>query len=301
MLCKSYLLIFGVFLAISTLIFAGFTSRLLRDIRRIIRLQADTERNLFDEKKLLSTTLSSIGDAVITTDAKGFVKTLNPVAERLTGWSTDEAQSASAATVFRVIDARTREPIESPIDNVLVSGEIVYLSNHTTLIAKDGKEYQIADSAAPIRDPENGEIQGMVLVFNDVTEQYALRQEANDNRRNLTAIMDFSPAIIQVRDLDARYLLVNRQFERLYDRSRDDVIGYTPRQLFPRELAERIYVDDESIISRGQPIEIEETITHQEGLLNFITVKFPLLDSRSNVYAIFGEISQQRVHLAGAV
>ncbi len=276
----------GIFLVISALLFGEFVRRLLRDIREIIRSKADTEKSLFEEKELLSTTLSSIGDGVITTDAEGFVRTLNPVAELLTGWSMADAKGASVKTVFPVIDAPTRKPIENPVDKVLARGEIVYHSNYTTLVAKDGKEYQIADSAAPIRDSENGEIQGVVLVFSDVTEQYALREEAKESRRNLAAIMDFSPAIIQVRDLDARYLLVNRQFEHVYDRNRDDVIGHTPSKLFQRELAERIQVEDNTVINSGNPIEIEETVICRDGILEFMTVKFPLLNSDSKIYAI---------------
>ncbi len=281
------LLLIGIFLAIFTLLFGEFVRRLLSDIREIIRSKADAEQTLFEEKKLLSTTLSSIGDGVITTDAEGFVRMLNPVAERLTGWSTADAKGTSVKTVFSVIDAHTRKPIENPIDKVLARGEIVHFSNHTTLVTKDGKEYQITDSTAPIRDGEkNGEIQGMVLVFKDVTEQYALREQANESRRLLAALMDFSPAIIQVRDLDARYLLVNRQFEHVYDRNRDDIIGNTPWKLFRRELAERMQVEDNTVINSGNQIEIEETVTCRDGVLEFITVKFPLLNSDSKTYAV---------------
>ncbi len=131
---------------------------------------------LQEREQLLSITLNSIGDAVITTDENGNVTHLNPIAEQLTGWTTEEAKGQAVKQVFPIIDASTRQPIENPIEKILATGEIVYLSNHTTLIARDRTEYQIADSAAPIRD-DNGIIRGMVLVCNDVTEKYQLRQD----------------------------------------------------------------------------------------------------------------------------
>jgi PAS domain S-box-containing protein len=141
----------------------------------------DAENLLREREQNLAITLNSIGDAVITTDAEGNVTRMNPVAEQLTGWSFEEAGGQPLKTIFPIIDATTRKPIENPVEKVIASGETVYLSNHTTLIAKDGTEYQIADSAAPIRD--NDQILGMVLVFNDVTEQYQLRQAATKSRK----------------------------------------------------------------------------------------------------------------------
>jgi len=136
------------------------------------------------QKQYLAQTLNSIGDAVIATDIDGNVTRMNPVAENLTGWSLQEAQGQSLKSIFPIIDASTREVIENPVDKVISTGETVYLSNHTRLISKDGSEFQIADSAAPIRDAEN--ILGMVLVFNDVTEQYQLRETAIKTKQRLT-------------------------------------------------------------------------------------------------------------------
>ncbi len=140
------------------------------------------------QKQYLSQTLNSIGDAVITTDDKGNVTRLNPVAEQLTGWTNDEAQKQSLKTIFPIVNASTGESITNPVDKVLASGETVYLSNHTTLIAKDGKEYQIADSAAPIRNDDK--ILGMVLVFNDVTEQYRMREALHESEQRLRQLAE---------------------------------------------------------------------------------------------------------------
>ncbi|MEG5175352.1 EAL domain-containing protein [Microcoleus sp. B3-D7] len=139
--------------------------RLLIEIEERQRL----EESLFAEKELAQVTLQSIGDAVITTDAEGRVKYFNPIAERLTGWKTQEVQGVPFSTVFLIVDQVTREPVENPINKALLEQRIVTLANNTILIADDGTEYPIADSAAPIRDRQ-GKIIGAVIVFHDVTE-----------------------------------------------------------------------------------------------------------------------------------
>jgi len=160
----------------------------------------NTLDTLKEKEQYLSITLHSIGDAVITTDEKGNVTSMNPVAESLTGWSLQQAQGKSLKTIFPIVNASTRELIENPVDKVIATGEIIYLSNHTTLISKDGTEHQIADSAAPIRD--NDHILGMVLVFNDVTEQYKIRQELNDSVLLLNKITDRVPGMVYQLKLD---------------------------------------------------------------------------------------------------
>ena len=117
-----------------------------------------------------SVTLKAIGDAVMATDVEGRVNLLNPAAEALTGWSHEEACGRPLEEVFHIVNERTREVAENPVVKVLREGLVVGLANHTLLIAKDGQERPVADSAAPIRD-EHGEITGVVLVFRDQTEE----------------------------------------------------------------------------------------------------------------------------------
>jgi PAS domain S-box-containing protein len=129
-------------------------------------------------------TLQSIGDAVLATDSAGRITRLNPTAERLTGWPLAEALGRPLVEVFHIINAATREPVANPVQQVLARGEVVGLANHTALLARDGQEYQIADSAAPIRD-RAGKIVGVVLVFSDVTERYRAQQALRDSEHSL--------------------------------------------------------------------------------------------------------------------
>jgi diguanylate cyclase (GGDEF)-like protein/PAS domain S-box-containing protein len=133
-------------------------------------------RELTEQHELLRVTLQSIGDAVITTDAQARVTWLNPAAERLTGWLAAEAQGRPVGQVFHIVHEETRAPAENPVLACLAHGDNAGLPNHTVLVARNGDEYGIEDSAAPIRS-DDGELLGVVLVFHDVTEQRRLSGE----------------------------------------------------------------------------------------------------------------------------
>ena len=132
----------------------------------------------------LAVTLNSIGDAVIATDAEGRVTLMNPLAERLIGWTQAEASGRPVADIFHIVNKETRQPAAIPVIETLAHGTIQGLANHTVLIARNGSECDIADSCAPIRD-RDGKVIGAVLVFRDVTGEYAAQQALRDSARAL--------------------------------------------------------------------------------------------------------------------
>ena len=152
--------------------------RLLVKTQQVLDQQVQLEQEVAERRRAeeetrrqrdwLHVTLASIGDAVIATDAVGNVTFLNPVAEELTGWRQAEATGRLLDSVFKIVNEETRRPVETPVQKVLQEGRVVGLANHTVLIAKDGSERPIDDSAAPIRD-EKGSVVGVVLVFRDVS------------------------------------------------------------------------------------------------------------------------------------
>lgn len=126
--------------------------------------------------KRFSTTLQSIGDAVITTDKNELVTMINPVASKLTGYSPSQALGKPLSDIFNIVSYRDNSRVPSPLTEAIHSGEIVLLADHTDLILKDGSRRHISDSAAPIKDSK-GDVVGAILVFRDVTDDYKKRDE----------------------------------------------------------------------------------------------------------------------------
>jgi PAS domain S-box-containing protein len=175
----------------------------------------------------LSTTLESIGDAIIATDAKGRIRLLNPVARRLTGWTQEEAKDRPLEEVFVIINEERRTKVESPVARVLREGCVVGLANHTILIAKDGSEQPIDDSGAPIRG-DDGSISGVVLCFRDVTE----RTRADREKARLAALVESSEDAIIGTGLDGTILSWNRGAARIFGYAAEEVVGSPVATLF---------------------------------------------------------------------
>jgi len=189
------------------------------------------ERELQAREENLQITLNSIGDAVITTDKDGRITRLNPVAERLTGWTQKNAIGRHLTEVFHIINAKTRELAENPVNKVMKTGKIFGLANHTLLISKDGTEYQIADSGAPILDANN-QITGVVLVFRDVTEAYQKEQALIESEEKFKAAFKTSPDAVNLnRVSDGLYIDINEGFTNIMGYTRDDVIGKSSLEL----------------------------------------------------------------------
>lgn len=155
------------------------------DITERKRLEAD----LHLEKERAEVTLASIGDAVMTTDVEGNIVFLNEIAERLTGWSLAEAVGKPVALVFNVVDETTREPVMNPVGQVMQERRVAGMTNNAVLVSRDGAEYNIEDSAAPIFMGD-GDLVGCVLVFHDVTDKHRLMtavhwQAGHDTLTNL--------------------------------------------------------------------------------------------------------------------
>ncbi len=134
------------------------------------------ERKLFEQKERAQVTLASIGDAVVTTDAKGQVVYLNPVAEELVGWCNADAKGRPIFDLMRLLNEATREPVENPVLSCLRENPHAVTNNASLLVRGDGEEILISDSAAPIRDRECNAI-GAVMVFHDVTAERKLTQQ----------------------------------------------------------------------------------------------------------------------------
>ena len=151
-------------------------------IHEMDKERQQTKKMLSGEKERLAVTLKSIGDGVITTDNKGNITLLNQIAEKLTGWTNQEAFGKPLDHVFHIINEHTRKRCENPVEIVMKTKNIVGLANDTILVSKTGEERIIADSGAPIIDNQ-GDIIGVVLVFRDVTEKVLLENRLKQSQK----------------------------------------------------------------------------------------------------------------------
>lgn len=213
-----------------------------------------TAEALHEQRDWLRVTLSSIGDAVITTDNEGRITFLNPVAESLTGWTQDAANGKPLETVFKIVNQDTRKTVESPTVRALRDGVIVGLANHTLLISKDGTERPIDDSAAPIRNERN-EVAGVVLVFRDITERYRQEQAV----RFLASIVESTDDAIISKSLDGMIQSWNAAAERLFGYTAEQAVGRHISFLIP---ADRISEEDRIIarLRAGERVDHFETV-----------------------------------------
>lgn len=267
-------------------------SQLKSTLTSVFHARDTAEHELKEREQNLSTTLNSIGDGVIATDELGLITRMNPIAEKLTGWTLKDCTGLPISTVFNIIDETTRLPVDNPVEKVLHTGETIYLSNHTTLVSKDGTEYQIADSAAPIRN-ESGTVLGMVLVFNNVTEQYKLRQKALQAQQHTENLLESMHSLAAILDMDSNVLFFNTPLLTLTNTEMVSVIGQPIWQIpwFTQQshvtqvlkpFLERLILD-----STEQSIDIDLLVG--EGSRSFQVHLTPLINEHGQSYQILLE------------
>jgi diguanylate cyclase (GGDEF)-like protein/PAS domain S-box-containing protein len=215
------------------------------------------------------TTLYSIGDGVIVTDASGLITRMNPAAQELTAWQWEEAHGRPLSEVLCLVNVQTREYCESPVAKVLHTGEQQGLANHTALIARDGREYQIADSASPIRD-DQGNITGVVFVFRDITEKYQQEEALRESQRTMQTLLSNLPGM-------AYKCLNSPEWPMEFvSRGCEDLTGYTAEELTTRggmeygdlihqEDAQRVLSQVQEAVERERAFEIEYRIGTKHG------------------------------------
>ena len=251
----------------------------------VVRRTAFSEKALFHEKERAEVTLHSIADAVITTNSAGLVEYMNPIAEQLTGWAIADARGQPIDQVFYVIDELNREAIKSLISSCSIEGRVVNINPHGVLVARNGAEYAIEDSAAPMRDSSGG-VMGYVVVFHDVSHARRLTRQLfwQANHDALTGLgnrLEFETVMAQMWD-SAKFH--NKQHALVYmdlDQFKivNDTCGHAAGDELLRQLAViisakvregdslfRLGGDEFAILLNGCPI------TRAEGIANEIRI-----------------------------
>ena len=205
-----------VAISILTMLFWG--------IRRENMARTEAEQQLRINEENLAITLNSIGDAVMATDTAGQITRMNAVAEQLTGWTLAEVAGKPIADVFHIINQHTREPAVIPVNAVLEQGVIHDLANDTVLVSRDGNERPIADSCAPIRS-RDGEMIGAVLVFRDVSREYAAQAALRDSATRMQTILNTVGDGIVSNNEQGIIESFNPAAERIFGYDASEVIG----------------------------------------------------------------------------
>jgi two-component system CheB/CheR fusion protein len=242
----------------------------LRDITDRRRAEEELQR----QREWFRVTLASIGDAVITTDTESRITFLNTIAEKMTGWTNEEANGQPLEIVFNIVNEQTRRLASNPVSRVLREGVIVGIANHTALIARDGTERAIEDSAAPIRDA-SGAIAGVVMVFHDVTDRRRAEKLTEQSERMLSDFFENAVIGLHLVGPDGRILRANRAELKL--------LGYSVEEFVGHSVAE-FHVDQPAIeeilrrlASRDAPDEFEARLRCKDGTIKDVLVS-------SNVY-----------------
>ena len=205
---------------------------------------------------LLWTTLASIGDGVITTDADGRITSMNAVAEGLTGWTNAEVAGLPLTQVFRIVNETTRLEVENPAMRALKDGVIVGLANHTILIAKDGNERPIDDSAAPIRS-EGGEVTGCVLVFRDISERHLAEAKQRTVQEQISMTLESVTDGFMRYDRDWRIVYANAEAERINRLTRAEMLGRILWEVFPSLVGTKFETEFRRAVTDRVTVEFE--------------------------------------------
>ncbi|MDP1903552.1 MAG: PAS domain S-box protein [Pseudomonadota bacterium] len=258
------------------------------------RLQQTNVTLQVSEEKL-AVTLNSIGDAVIATDADGRVTLLNPLAQKLTGWTQAAATGRPVDEIFHIINKETRLPATIPVIATLAHGTIQGLANHTVLIAHDGSECDIADSCAPIRD-RDGQVIGAVLVFRDVTGEYAVQQALRDQQFYTRSLIESNIDALMMADPSGTITDVNQQMEALTGCTRDELIGTPFKNYFTDP--ERAEAGIKRVLSEKKVTDYELTANHKrngETVVSYNAATFYSADGKlQGVFAAARDITERK-------
>ena len=239
-------------------------------------------------RDLLRTTLYSIGDAVIATDGNGAVSMMNPVAERLTGFSENESLALPSEKVFHIVNEATRAEVESPIRRVLREGRVVGLANHTVLIHRTGRDVPVDDSGAPIRD-RAGAVNGVVLVFRDVSERKKAEEALRQSERRFRMVADSAPVMIWSETPGGMRDYFNRPWLEFRGRSAEQEDGEGWKEgIHPEDLARHESLLDTAFRAR-QPYSLEYRLRRGDGQYGWVLSRgLPRFDDHGEFLGYIG-------------
>ena len=267
-------------LCISGLIF-GITSSLAGTRRRAEQIaRGMTETVHLQERALLST--NNLIFILNATPPDYTISYVNPAVEKITGYTQEEFLETQSRFFLR---EDHEQPDLSSIRAALFAGREcqAVLRQHR----RDGTPFWAQFTLSPVRD-QRGAVTHFIGIGEDITQRKDAEQALRDSEYRLQAILDNSPAVIYVKNLHGRYVLVNRVFETLFHVDRATLRDRTDYDIFPREIASAFRANDQEVLKAGVPMQLEEVAPHDDGLHTYISNKFPLRDSNGAIYGLCG-------------
>lgn len=247
------------------------------------------EEALREREAYLSLTLMSIEDGVITTDSDGRINRMNKTACKLTEYNCSENNGCKLSNVFNVIDGTTKAPVIDFVEYVIKEDHGSFFMENLILVSSTGKEYHIELTVSPIKDTK-GWINGLILVFSDVSERFAYQESLEAERSLLRSVIDSLPFSLYIKDSNCKKLLVNKKELEYLHLPLEEVIGKNDFDLFPNTYAEE-YVRDDKMVLKGNPVyDRLEMLPDSEsnGSRWLSTTKIPFYDKNHNIRGLIG-------------
>ncbi len=253
-----------------------FEERYLRSSIEMALYKHQMETKLKENERWLTTILKSVGDAVIVTDELGVIKFMNPIAETLTGWPLHEIAGRKLGDVLMLLDEDTKEPVENPIDMVLRDNIVIGRSNHTVLIARDGREISIDHSSSPLKD-DKGRLTGAVLIIQDITERKISENALKESENKFRNLFDFATDAIFVQSLNGKIISVNNQACKLLGYSKEELNSLKFSDLINENIIDNTFAIYSALKEKGN-YQFETQYKKRDGSLVDVEISMRLIN-----------------------
>jgi PAS domain S-box-containing protein len=263
-------------LVITLALLSSILSLMIGVLRRAVQAG---ERRLRHQLTFSQAITGSMGEGLYALDREGKLTFLNPAAERLLGWREEDLLGKSIHDTIhcRSADGTPLQGGDCPLLKALRSGT-AYRNDDDVFVRRDGTRLPVDYTSAPII--ADGRVSGSVVAFGDITARKRAGEALWESEERLRTIMDNSPAIIFMKDVDGRYTFVNHRFEQLFHVQREHAVGKSDADIFPKEIAEALRANDLEVLQTGAPLEREEVVPQDDGQHTYISIKFPLYSSQ---------------------
>ncbi|MFK5971258.1 MAG: PAS domain S-box protein [Candidatus Marithrix sp.] len=257
------------------------------------QLQKEIKRRKIveDQLKKLSVVIEQSPSTTVIVDITGNIEYVNPKFTQITGYSAEEAIGRNP----RILKSgqHTKEFYQNMWDTILYGEE---WRNEFHNRKKDGSLYWEYASISTIKD-KNGNITNFIKVSEDITERKQAQQALQESKEQLHAILNNSATVIFLKDMSGRYLFINKRYENIFNISNQQIIGKTDYDIFPADMADIYIANDKKVVASNSLLKVEEKVPQSDGMHNYISIKFPLHNTKGKIYAVCGiatDITEQK-------